>query len=64
MLDVVSNVERKESGAIQHVTIHLKNDFVRDREDVPMLIDRLKKLIEARSINVLPLVVDFLAIVS
>lgn len=64
LLDVVSVIDRVESGSTQHVTLHLKNDFVRDREDVPMLIDRLKKLIEARSVNVIPLVVDYLAVVS
>ncbi len=64
LLDVANVVERKEGWATQHVTIHLKNDFVRDREDVPMLIDRLKKLIEARSVNILPLMVDYLAVVS
>lgn len=64
LLDVVNVVERKEGGATQHVTIQLKNDFVRDREDVPMLINRLKRLIEARSVNILPLAVDYLAVVS
>ena len=64
LLDVVNVVDRKEGGAIQHVTIQLKNDFVKNREDVPMLIDRLKKLIEARSVNILPLMVDYLAVVS
>ena len=64
LIDVSTVVERKEGGAIQHVTVQLKNDFVRDREDVPMLIDRLKKLIEIRSVNILPLMVDYLAVVS
>ena len=64
LVDVVSVVDRKDGGATQHVTIQLKNDFVKNREDVPMLIDRLKKLIEARSVNILPLMVDYLAVVS
>lgn len=64
LLDVVSVIERKDGNAIQHVTIQLKNDFVRNRDDIPTLIDCLKKLIEARSVNMLPLVVDYLAVVS
>jgi len=65
LLDVTTVIERNEDGqAKQHVSIHLKNEFVRDREDVPMLIDRLRKLIEVRRINIMPLVVDYLAVVS
>ena len=64
LLDVVTVVERREGWGTQHVTIHLKNDFVKNREDVPLLIDRLKKLIETRSVNILPLMVDYLAVVS
>ena len=65
LLDVSSVVEHQEDGlARQHVTIQLKNDFVRDREDVPMIVDRLRKLIEVRSVSHLPLVVDYLAVVS
>lgn len=65
LLDVISVIERQENGmAKQHVTIQLKNDFVRDREDVPMLVERLRKLIEVRSVNVIPIVVDYLAVVS
>ena len=64
LLDVINVVERKDGWATQHVTIHLKNDFVNKREDVPLLIDRLKKLIVTRSVNILPLVVDYLAVVS
>ncbi|MBR3710198.1 MAG: hypothetical protein IKM99_04470 [Bacteroidales bacterium] len=65
LLDVISVIERQENGmAKQHVTIQLKNDFVRDREDVPMLVERLRKLIEVRSANVIPIVVDYLAVVS
>ncbi len=64
LLDVITTVERKDGWATQHVTVQLKNDFVKDREDVPMLIDRMKKLIEARSINIIPLMVDYLAVVS
>ena len=64
LLDVITVVERREGWATQHVTIQLKSDFVKNREDVPMLIDRLKKLIEARSVNILPLMVDYLAVVS
>ena len=64
LLDVVTVVERKEGWATQHVTIQLKNDFVKNREDVPQLIDHLKKLVEARSVNILPLMMDYLAVVS
>ena len=64
LIDVITVVERREGWATQHVTIHLKNDFVKNREDVPMLIDRLKKLIDSRSVNILPLMVDYLAVVS
>lgn len=64
LLDVTSVIERQDGVAKQHVSLLLKNDFVRDREDVPMIIDRLKKLIEVRSINIVPLVVDYLAVVS
>ena len=65
LLDVVSVIERQEDGQTrQHVSLQLKNDFVRDREDVPMIVDRLRKLIEVRSVNRLPLVVDYLAVVS
>lgn len=64
LLDVITVIERKEGWATQHVTIQLKNDFVRDRDDVPMLIDRLKKLIETRSVNIMPLMVDYLAVVG
>lgn len=64
LIDVINVVERKDNGTTQHVTIQLKNDFVKNREDVPLLIDRLKKLIEIRSVNILPLMVDYLAVVS
>ena len=57
LLDVNSVIERHEDGlSKQHVTVQLKNDFVRDRNDVPMIIDRLRKLIEVRSMSHLPLV--------
>lgn len=64
LVDVINVVERRDNGATQHVTIQLKNDFVKNRDDVPLLIDRLKKLIETRSVNILPLMVDYLAVVS
>jgi len=64
LLDVSSVIEREEGMAKQHVSVHLKNDFVRDRDDVPMIIDHLRKLIEVRRINIMPLVVDYLAVVS
>ena len=64
LVDVITVVERRDGGATQHVTVQLKNSFVQNREDVPLLIDRLKKLIEARSVNILPLMVDYLAVVS
>ena len=64
LVDVITVVERRDGGATQHVTIQLKNSFVQSREDVPLLIDRLKKLIETRSVNILPLMVDYLAVVS
>ena len=64
LVDVINVVERRDNGATQHITIQLKNDFVKNREDVPLLIDRLKKLIETRSVNILPLMVDYLAVVS
>ncbi len=63
LLDVTSVIERNEGLATQHVTLQLKNDFVRDREDIPVLIDRLKKLIQVRSVNVIPVVVEYLAVV-
>ena len=63
LLDVTSMIERKEGLATQHVTLQLKNDFVRDREDIPMLIERLRKLIEVRSVNLIPVVVEYLAVV-
>lgn len=63
LLDVTSVIEREEGSATQHVTLQLKNDFVRDREDIPMVIDRLKKLIQVRSVNMLPIVVEYLAVV-
>ena len=63
LLDVTSAIERKDGLATQHVTLQLKNDFVRDREDIPMLIDRLKKLIQVRSANLIPIVVEYLAVV-
>jgi hypothetical protein len=63
LLDVTSVIERKDELVTQHVTLQLKNDFVRDREDIPMLIDRLKKLIQVRSINLIPVVVEYLAVV-
>lgn len=63
LLDVTSVIERQEGLATQHITLQLKNDFVRDREDIPMIIDRLKKLIQVRSINMLPIVLEYLAVV-
>jgi hypothetical protein len=63
LLDVTSVIERQEGMAMQHVTLQLKNDFVRDREDIPIIIDRLKQLIQVRSINMLPIVVEYLATV-
>lgn len=63
LLDVTSMIERKDGLATQHVSLQLKNDFVRDREDIPMLIDRLKKLIQVRSVNIIPIVVEYLAVV-
>jgi hypothetical protein len=63
LLDVTSAIERKDGLATQHVTLQLKNDFVRDREDIPMLIERLKKLIQVRSVNLIPVVVEYLAVV-
>ena len=64
LVDVITVVERRDGGSTQHVTVQLKNSFVQSREDVPLLIDRLKKLIESRSVNILPLMVDYLAVVS
>jgi hypothetical protein len=63
LLDVTSVIERKDGLATQHVTLQLKSDFVRDREDISMLIDRLKKLIQVRSVNLIPVVVEYLAVV-
>ena len=63
LLDVTSVIERQEGMATQHITLQLKNDFVRDREDIPMIIDRLRKLIQVRSVNMLPIVVEYLAVV-
>ncbi len=63
LLDVTSVIEREGDTASQHITLQLKNDFVRDREDIPMIINRLKKLIQVRSVNVLPVVVEYLAVV-
>ena len=63
LLDVTSVIERKDELVTQHVTLQLKNEFVRDREDIPMLIDRLKKLIQVRSVNLIPVVVEYLAMV-
>ena len=63
LLDVTSAIERKDGLATQHVTLQLKNDFVRDREDIPMLIERLKKLIQVRSVNLIPVVMEYLAVV-
>ena len=63
LLDIVTSIEMNNGSSKQHITIQLKNDFVKDHDDVPMLIDRLRKMIEARSVNVLPIVVDYLAVV-
>ena len=63
LLDVTSVIERKDGLATQHVTLQLKSDFVRDREDISMLIDRLKKLIQVRSVNLIPVVVEYLTVV-
>ena len=63
LLDIVTSIEMSNGSSKQHVTIQLKNDFVKDHDDVPMLIDRLRKMIEARSVNILPIVVDYLAVV-
>jgi len=63
LLDVTSEIERKDGAATQHITLQLKNDFIRNREDIPMLLDHLKKLIQVRSINMIPIVVDYLAMV-
>lgn len=63
LLDIVTSIEMNNGSSRQHITIQLKNDFVKDHDDVPMLIDRLRKMIEARSVNVLPIVVDYLAVV-
>ena len=63
LLDVTSVIERQEGMATQHITLQLKNDFVRDREDIPMIIDRLRKLIQVRSVNMLPIVLEYLAVV-
>jgi hypothetical protein len=65
LLDVNSVIERQEDGlSRQHITVQLKNEFVRDREDVPMIVDRLRKLVEVHSMTHLPIVVDYLAVVS
>lgn len=63
LLDVISVIERNDGLATQHVTLHLRNDFVRDHEDIPVLIDSLKKLIQVRSVNVIPISVEYIAIV-
>lgn len=63
LLDVTSVIERENGEAKQHVTLQLKSDFVRSREDIPMLIDRLRKLILVRSVNFIPLTVEYLAVV-
>lgn len=63
LLDVTSVIERENGEAKQHVTLQLKSDFVRSREDIPMLIDRLRKLILVRCVNFIPLTVEYLAVV-
>lgn len=63
LLDVNSVIERTNGTATQRITLHLKNDFVKDREDIPTIIDRLKKLIEVRSVGLMPIVVEYLATV-
>ena len=63
LLDVNSMIEKENGTALQHITLQLKNDFVRNREDIPMIIDRLKKLIEVRSANLIPIVVEYIAVV-
>ena len=63
LLDVTSVIERKGGEATQHVTLQLKNDFVRNREDIPMLVDRLRKLILVRSVNMIPITMEYLAVV-
>lgn len=63
LLDVTSVIDRNEGIVTQHVSLQLKNDFVRNREDIPMLMDRLKKLIQVRSVNMIPVVVEYLAVV-
>ena len=63
LLDVTSVIERNEGMATQRVSLQLKNDFVRNREDIPMLVDRLKNLIQVRSVNLIPVVVEYLAVV-
>lgn len=63
LLDVTSVIERENGEAKQHVTLQLKSDFVRSREDIPMLIDRLRKLILVRCVNFIPLTLEYLAVV-
>jgi len=63
LLDVNSVIERGEGNATQKITLLLKNDFVKSREDIPVLIDCLKKLIEVRSVGMMPIVVEYLAVV-
>ena len=63
LLDVSSVIERENGLATQRVSLQLKNDFVRNREDIAMLIDRLKRLIEVHSVNVIPISVEYLAVV-
>lgn len=63
LLDVSSVIERENGLATQRVSLQLKNDFIRNREDIAMLIDRLKRLIEVHSVNVIPISVEYLAVV-
>lgn len=63
LLDVNSVIERNDGKATQRITLLLKNEFVKSREDIPVLIDCLKKLIEVRSVGMMPIVVEYLAVV-
>lgn len=63
LLDLNSIIERENGQTIQHVILHLKKDFVRDRDDIPMLIDRLRKLILVRSVNLVPITIEYIAVV-
>ncbi len=53
--DVASTIERRKGFPVQQVVIHFNADAVRKREDLPMLLSRLQKMIAMRSTGFTPI---------